>query len=117
MFMPLVLLHCWLGGKKGTWPVKIKWCDAGVVICLGEVADFHMAQLMPVPLTICCSSKSRLVLSFRCWLTRVVLDKIQGRKTCMLCVLCCLLLIALNTYNRFTVLLDCVVDHPGEPVR
>jgi len=33
-----------------------------VVMCLGQGADLHMAQLMPVPLTICCSSKSRLVL-------------------------------------------------------
>jgi len=33
----------------------------GVVMCLGQGADLHMAQLMPVPLTISCSSKSRLV--------------------------------------------------------
>jgi len=32
-----------------------------VVICLGRGADLHMAQLMPLPLTISCSSKSRLV--------------------------------------------------------
>ena len=38
-----------------------RW-DAGVVICLGQGADLHMAQLMPLPLTISCSSKSRLVL-------------------------------------------------------
>jgi len=29
---------------------------------LGQGADLHMAQLMPLPLTISCSSKSRLVL-------------------------------------------------------
>jgi len=33
-----------------------------MVICLGQDADLHMAQLMPLPLTISCSSKSRLVL-------------------------------------------------------
>jgi len=33
-----------------------------MVICLGRGADLHMAQLMPLPLTIYCSSKSRLVL-------------------------------------------------------
>jgi len=32
-----------------------------MVICLGQGADFHMAQLMLQPLTISCSSKSRLV--------------------------------------------------------
>jgi len=33
-----------------------------VVICLGRGADLHMAQLLPLPLTISCFSKSRLVL-------------------------------------------------------
>jgi len=31
-------------------------------LCLSEDADFHIAQLMPLPLSISCSSKSRLVL-------------------------------------------------------
>jgi len=31
-------------------------------LCLGQGADLHMAQLMPLPLTISGSSKSRLVL-------------------------------------------------------
>jgi len=38
-----------------------EWWDAGMVICLGQGADLHMAQLMRLPLTISCSSKSRLV--------------------------------------------------------
>jgi len=33
-----------------------------MVICLGRGADLHMAQLMPLPLSISCLSKSRLVL-------------------------------------------------------
>jgi len=35
-----------------------------MVICLGQGADLHIVQLMPLPLplTISCSSKSRLVL-------------------------------------------------------
>ena len=33
-------------------------------MCLGQGADLHMAQLMPLPLTISCSSKSRLVFTF-----------------------------------------------------
>jgi len=41
---------------------KTDWLDAGMVMCLGQGADLHMAQLMPLPLTISCSSKSRLVL-------------------------------------------------------
>ena len=31
-----------------------------MVICLGRGADLHMAQLMPLPLTISCSSTCRL---------------------------------------------------------
>ena len=37
-----------------------RW-DAGMVICLGWGADLHMVQQMPLPLTVSCSSKSRLV--------------------------------------------------------
>ena len=41
-----------------------KKLSAGIltVICLGRGAYLHMAQLMPLPLTVSCSSKSRLVL-------------------------------------------------------
>jgi len=41
-----------LGDRKGIRPVKTKWWDAGVVLHLGQGADLHMAQLMPLPLTI-----------------------------------------------------------------
>jgi len=47
-------------------------------VCLGQGADLYMAQLMPLPLTISCSSKFRLVLPFWYRLTRVVLDKVKG---------------------------------------
>jgi len=43
---------------------KTEWWDPGMVICPWRGADLHMAQLMPLPLTLSCSSKSRLVLSF-----------------------------------------------------
>ena len=44
-------------------------------LCLGQSKDLHMALLMPLPLTISCSSKSTLVLPFWCQLTQVVPDK------------------------------------------
>jgi len=47
---------------KGIPPVKTEWWDVGMVMYLGQGADLHMAQLMPLPLTISCFSKSRLVL-------------------------------------------------------
>jgi len=33
-----------------------------MVMCMIQGADLRMAQLMPLPLTVSCSSKSRLVL-------------------------------------------------------
>jgi len=39
-----------------------EWWDAGIDTCLGRGADLHMAQLMPLPLTISCSSEFILVL-------------------------------------------------------
>jgi len=35
-----------------------------VVICLKRGADLHMAQLMPLPLTISCSSKIQIGFTF-----------------------------------------------------
>ena len=50
--MPSVLWRCWLGGRKGIRPVKnLEWWGTGMVICLEQGADLHMAQLMPLPLT------------------------------------------------------------------
>jgi len=31
-----------------------EWWGAGVVVCLERGANLHMAQLMPLPLTVCC---------------------------------------------------------------
>jgi len=47
-----------------------------VVISLERGADLHMAQLMPLPLTVSsCSSKIQIGFTFWYWLTRVVLEK------------------------------------------
>ena len=56
--VPSVLWRCWLGGRKGIRPVKkLEWWGAGVVICLQRDADLHVAQLMPLPLTVACFTK------------------------------------------------------------
>ena len=39
-------------------------CGAGVVICLERGADLHMAQLMPLPLTVSCFSKIQIGYTF-----------------------------------------------------
>jgi len=40
------------------------WWGAGVVICLEQGADLHMAQLMPQPLTVSCFSKIQIGFTF-----------------------------------------------------
>ena len=39
---------------------KTEWWGAGMVICLKRGADLHMAQLMPLPLTVSCFSKIQI---------------------------------------------------------
>ena len=57
-----------------------------MVICLERGADLHMAQLMPLPVTVSLASvKSRLVLPFWYRLTRVVPVCVRVC-FCMLCV-------------------------------
>jgi len=51
------------------------WWGDGMVICLERGPDLHIAQLVSLPLTMSCSSKSRLVLLFWCRLIRVIPDK------------------------------------------
>ena len=46
-----------------------------MVICLERGADLHMAQLMPLLLTVCCFSKIQIDLPFWYRLTRVVPEK------------------------------------------
>jgi len=53
-----------LGGRKGIRPVKTEPWGAGVVICLEQDADLHLAQLMPLPLTVSCFSKIQIGFTF-----------------------------------------------------
>jgi len=47
--LPSVFWHSWASGRV-SWPVKIEWSGAGVVISLEWDADcLHMVQLMPLP--------------------------------------------------------------------
>jgi len=43
---------------------KTEWWGAGMVICLEWGADLHMAQLMPLPLTVSCFSKIHVGFTF-----------------------------------------------------
>jgi len=53
-----------VGRQEGHRPVKTEWWVAGMVICLERGADLHMAQLMPLPLTVSCSSKIQIGFTF-----------------------------------------------------
>jgi len=58
-FSALTLL---VGRREGL--KKTEWWGAGVVICLEQSADLHMAQLMPLPLTVSCFSKIQTGFTF-----------------------------------------------------
>ena len=62
-FSALTLL---VGRQEGHPACKknFEWWGAGVVICLERGADLHMAQLMPLPLTVSCFSKIQIGFSF-----------------------------------------------------
>ena len=62
--MPSVLWHCWLGSRKNIQPVKIEWWGAGVVICLELGAVLHIAQLMPLPLSVSCFCNIQIGFTF-----------------------------------------------------
>ena len=55
----------------------MQWWGVGMVICLERGADLHMFQLMPLPLTVSCFSKTQIGFFFPFWyrLTWVVPEK------------------------------------------
>ena len=85
--LPSALWRCWSGGRKGIRPVKLEWWGAGVVIFLERGADLHMAQLMQLPLTVCCFSIIQIGLPFWYRFTWVFLKK--GPLNACVCVRVC----------------------------
>jgi len=61
VFSALTLL---VGRQEGHPAYKTEWWSAGVVICLERSADLHIAQLMPLPLTVSCFSKIQIDFAF-----------------------------------------------------
>jgi len=61
-FSALTLL---VGRQKEHLACKnLEWWGAGVVVCLQQGANLHMAQLMPLPLTVSCFSKIQIGFTF-----------------------------------------------------
>jgi len=65
----------WAASRASAACKKLSGCVLAWLGLSGRGADLHIAQLMPLPLTISCCSKSRLILPFWYRLTRVVPDK------------------------------------------
>ena len=68
MFNRYTCLQCfdavgWVAGRASGL-LTTEWWGAGVVICLERDADLHMAQLMPLPLTVSCFSKIQIGFTF-----------------------------------------------------
>jgi len=61
-FSALMLLVGWQEGHPAC--KKTEWWGAGMVVCLERGADLHAAQLMPLPLTVSCSSKIQIGFTF-----------------------------------------------------
>jgi len=55
-----------LTGRQEGHPAckKLEWWGVDVVICLDRGANLHMAQLMPLPLTVSCFSKIQIGFTF-----------------------------------------------------
>ena len=67
MVVSSVLWCCWLGGRKGIRPVEnwaVGCCRGYLSGALERGADLHMAQLMPLPLTVSCFSKIQIGFTF-----------------------------------------------------
>jgi len=62
-FSALALLVGWQEGRPACTK-KTEWWGAGMVICLEQGADLHVAELMPLPLTVSCFSKIKIGVTF-----------------------------------------------------
>jgi len=82
-FSALMLL---VGRRKGIRPVQTEWWGAGMVVCLEQGADLHMAQLMPLLLTIFFFSKIQIGFTF---LVPVHLCSPRKRAVNRVCVCVC----------------------------
>jgi len=72
-----------------------------MVICLERGAELHMAQPMPLPLTVSCFSKIQIGFTFLVLATRVVPDKGPLDRVCVcVCVCVCLTVSVIACYRQ-----------------
>jgi len=69
---------------------KTQQWGAGMVVCLEQGADLHMAQLMPLPLTVSCFTKIQICFTFLILAHPGSPDKgLLNRCTSACFILCC----------------------------
>ena len=65
LFFAFSALRLLVGRQEGHPACKkLEWWGAGVIICLEWDADLHVAQVMPLPLTVSCFSKIQIGFTF-----------------------------------------------------
>ena len=96
-FSALTLLVGWQEGHPAC--KKLEWWDAGMVICLERGADLHIAQLMPLPLTVSYFSKTQIGFTFLVLAHPHSTGKRAIKRVCV-CVCSSYLNVALTTIHR-----------------
>ena len=86
-----------------------------MVICLERDADLHMAQLMPLPLTVYGFSKIQIGFTFLVPAHRVVPEKGPLNVCVCVCVCVCVrVCVRACVFTRFTFLVPAYLGRPGK---
>jgi len=65
---------------------KTEWWGAGIVVCLEQGADLHIAQLMPLPLTVSCFTKIHIGFTFLVPTQLGSPGKMAIKRVCVFCI-------------------------------
>jgi len=65
---------------------KTEWWGAGIVVCLEQGADLHIAQLMPLPLTVSCFTKIQIGFTFLVPTQLGSRGKMAIKRVCVFCI-------------------------------
>ena len=85
-----------------------EWWGADVVICLERGSDLHMAQRIPLPLTVSCFSEIQIVFTFLVPAHRVVPDKGPFNVCVCVSLICCQVCTRVSPAGRQTARRRCV---------
>ena len=83
-----------------------------MVICLERGADLHMAQLIPLPLTVSCSSKIYIGFTFLVPAHLVVLDK--GPLNGYVFFVCVCVCVFVDSFQVQVVVVYAVISHVAD---